>query len=130
MTALTIYVGLTDRDWHEFLSQGPRRDEVNFWQPSGRTQFRALRPGELFLFKLHHPRNFIVGGGIFGHASILPVSLAWEVFGEGNGAPTRAVMARAPEPPQARRRPVHARRHRTTVITDAEKASRDAPSRR
>lgn len=92
MTALNLYVGLTDSDWHRFLSEGPSREEVNFWQPSGRTQFRALRPGELFLFKLHHPHNFIVGGGIFGHASILPVSLAWQVFGEGNGAPSLSIM--------------------------------------
>src|SRR5437762_1299579 len=92
MSAVNLYVGLTDSDWHAFLSQGPIRDEVNFWQPSGRTQFRALRPGELFLFKLHHPRNFIVSGGVFAHASILPVSLAWQVFGEGNGASSLAAM--------------------------------------
>jgi len=39
---------------------------VNFWQPSGKQQFRALAPGELFLFKLHSPDNFIVGGGDLG----------------------------------------------------------------
>jgi predicted ATP-dependent Lon-type protease len=39
----------------------------------------ALQPGELFLFKLHSPRNFIVGGGVFARADILPVSLAWDV---------------------------------------------------
>ena len=83
---LKLYIGLTDWDWYEFLQSGPQRDEVNFWQPSGRTQFRALQPGELFLFKLHSPRNFIVGGGVFGHASLLPVSLAWDAFGTSNGA--------------------------------------------
>ena len=31
--------------------------------------FGALQPSELFLFKLHSPNNFIVGGGLFGHAS-------------------------------------------------------------
>ena len=59
--------------------------EVNFWAPSG-TEFKALQPGELFLFKLHAPRNFIVGGGVFAHANVLPCSLAWEAFGEANGA--------------------------------------------
>jgi len=29
---------------------------------------------------------------VFGHASILPVSLAWQVFGETNGAPSLAAM--------------------------------------
>jgi putative restriction endonuclease len=45
-----------------------------------------LKPGELFLFKLHYPDNFIVGGGFFAHSTILPVSMAWETFGIGNGA--------------------------------------------
>ena len=59
---------------------------MNFWQPGGRTNFKALQPGELFLFKLHAPRNFIAGGGVFARADILPVSLAWDAFGIGNGA--------------------------------------------
>jgi putative restriction endonuclease len=40
----------------------------------------------LFLFKLHAPINKIVGGGIFAHASPMPLSLAWEAFGFANGA--------------------------------------------
>ena len=40
----------------------------------------------LFLFKLHAPKNMIVGGGIFAYSSKLPCSLAWEAFGEANGA--------------------------------------------
>ena len=67
-------------------------DEVNFWQPGGKQRFQSLRPGELFLFKLHSPQNFIVGGGLFTHSSILPVSLAWEAFGEKNGTATFAEM--------------------------------------
>jgi len=79
-----IFVGVTDQDWFDLLSaQAP--DEVNFWSPSGTTTFRALAPGELFLFKLHAPNNFIAGGGVFSHASILPLSLAWEAFGSKNG---------------------------------------------
>jgi putative restriction endonuclease len=64
----------------------PDIDEVNFWQPSGKSQFRALNPGEPFLFKLHSPHDFIAGGGFFAHSSILPVSLAWQAFAEKNGA--------------------------------------------
>ncbi|RWB72358.1 MAG: HNH endonuclease [Mesorhizobium sp.] len=81
---LKIFVAVTDKDWFDFLS-GSQPDEVNFWAPSGRTNFRALRPGELFLFKLHAPLNFIVGGGIFSTSSSLPLSLAWEAFGMKNG---------------------------------------------
>lgn len=81
-----IFVGITDFDWYEFLSAKPELDEVNFWQPSVAGQFRALRVGEPFLFKLHSPRNFIVGVGFFAHYSELPVSLAWNAFVEKNGA--------------------------------------------
>lgn len=82
---VNLYVGITDYDWFRFLSTLPKIDEVNFWQPGGRTNFRALQAGELFLFKLHSPRNFIVGGGVFVRADILPTSLAWEAFGTKNG---------------------------------------------
>ncbi len=89
---VNLYVGITDYDWFRFLSTPPNVEEVNFWQPGGRTNVKALRPGELFLFKLHSPRNFIVGGGVFAHADILPVSLAWAAFGTSNGVLTLAEM--------------------------------------
>jgi putative restriction endonuclease len=60
--------------------------KVNFWRPSSTATFKALQWGEPFLFKLHSPRNFIVGGGFFTKFLQLPVSLAWEAFGEANGA--------------------------------------------
>ena len=81
---MKIWVGVTDEDWFTRLSQ-LRLDEVNFWQPSGSRAFRALQPGELFLFKLHSPKNVIVGGGHFVRYSALPASLAWDAFGEKNG---------------------------------------------
>jgi putative restriction endonuclease len=89
---MKLYVGITDNDWYAFLSQLPEVDEVNFWQPGGNQLFKALAPGELFLFKLHSPQNFIVGGGFFTHSSLLPINLAWEAFGIKNGAVTFDVM--------------------------------------
>ena len=83
---MRIFVGITDYDWFKTLSAIPDIDEVNFWQPSGTTRFRALIPGELFLFKLHSPRDFIVGGGFFAYGNIIPVNLAWDAFGKKNGA--------------------------------------------
>jgi putative restriction endonuclease len=83
---IKAYVGVTDRKWFDLLRSQPSIDEVNFWQPSGGRNFQAIRPGELFLFKLHRPDDFIVGGGIFAHFSLLPISLAWEAFQVGNGA--------------------------------------------
>lgn len=88
---VSIFVGVTDQDWFDYLSVA-KPDEVNFWAPSGRANFHALQPGELFLFKLHAPRNFIVGGGVFSHASSVPLSLAWEAFGTKNGVASLAAM--------------------------------------
>ena len=80
-----LVVAVTDGDWFEMLRQHRSLHEVNFWSPAPKN-FKALERGELFLFKLHAPRNFIVGGGIFTYANKLPSSLAWDAFGEANGA--------------------------------------------
>lgn len=82
---INLVIAVTDGDWFDMLRRQPNLNEVNFWAPSA-VNFRALRPGELFLFKLHAPRNVIVGGGVFTYANALPCSLAWEAFGEANGA--------------------------------------------
>jgi putative restriction endonuclease len=86
------FVAVTDNEWFRFLSSLPNLDEVNFWQPSGGRPFRVLSPGELLLFKLHHPEHFIAGGGFFAHWTSLPCSLAWESFGVKNGASTLEEM--------------------------------------
>ena len=65
---MQAYVGITDYEWYQLLASRPQLDEVNFWQPGGSRGFRALQPGELFLFKLHAPRHSIVGGG-FGQSA-------------------------------------------------------------
>lgn len=83
--AVRLVVAITDADWFNHLRVIPDLDELNFWAP-GAANFRALAPGELFLFKLHSPNDFIVGGGIFAYANTIPLSLAWEAFGEKNGA--------------------------------------------
>jgi putative restriction endonuclease len=89
---LKAYIAITDRDWFELLSQLGSIDETNFWQPSPRGAFKALEASEPLLFKLHSPNNFIVGGGFFSHWSRLPASLAWDTFGEKNGARSLAEM--------------------------------------
>jgi putative restriction endonuclease len=88
-----LIIAVTDGDWFNHLRAKPSLSEVNFWAP-GAAPFRALQPGELFLFKLHAPLNFIVGGGVFAYANTIPCSLAWEAFGEGNGAVSLAEMRR------------------------------------
>ena len=44
-------IGVTDNDWAAYLRDRPYITEANFWTPSPRGSFRALSPGEPFLFK-------------------------------------------------------------------------------
>lgn len=83
---MKLFVGVTNNDWFRFLSER-KPDEVNFWRPRSQTDFKALQPGDLFLFKLHSPLDFIAGGGVFVRHSFLPLPLAWRAFGEKNGVP-------------------------------------------
>jgi|ERR1051325_8750331 putative restriction endonuclease len=82
---LKYFVGLTDAKWFNFLRAQPLT-EVNFWRP-GAAPFRALAPGSPFLFRLHAPRHFIVGGGFFLRYLRLPLPMAWKLFEFGNGTP-------------------------------------------
>ncbi len=90
---MRVFVGVTDDQWFDFLARQSRCEEVNFWRPSG-TGFQALGEGELFLFKLHAPHHFIVGGGFFARALQLPISLAWDSFGTANGVANLSEMRR------------------------------------
>lgn len=83
---MKFWVGVTDNDWFEFLSE-LKPDEVNFWRPGGGL-FHAIQPFSPFLFKLHSPYNFIVGGGYFVRSTELPLSLVWDVFADKNGLGT------------------------------------------
>ena len=80
---MRMYVGVTDKDWFDLL-KAEKCDEVNFWKP-GTSNFKALNVNDLFLFKLHSPYNYIVGGGFFVRFTILPTFLAWDSFGIKNG---------------------------------------------
>lgn len=91
-----IFLGVTHRPWFDFLA-ALEPDEVNFWQPSGAGEFKALQPGDLFLFKLKGKDNAIAGGGVFGHASTAPLSLVWDAFGTKNGVANQAEMRRTIE---------------------------------
>ncbi len=91
LAMVKLVVAPTDIDWFMALSGQHDPGEVNFWSPS-ESNFRALQPGELFLFKLKAPHNAIGGGGVFAYSNVLPCSLAWEAFGEANGASSLARM--------------------------------------
>lgn len=90
---MRYWVGVTDKAWFEHLrAQMP--DEVNFWQPSSKPVAGFLEPGVPFLFKLHAPDNFVVGGGFFVRFSALPARLAWEAFREKNGVADYVALRR------------------------------------
>lgn len=82
---MKYWAGVTDNRWFEFLS-GRQFDEVNFWQPSATPPFTNLEAGTPFLFKLKRPYNHIAGLGYFVKYVKLPLTMAWDVFGEKNGA--------------------------------------------
>jgi putative restriction endonuclease len=86
------YIANTDYDWFRFLRGQPGIDEVNFWQPSGSKAFLRISPTEPFFFKLKKPHYAIGGFGLFAHASLLPASLAWDVFDIKNGAESFSEM--------------------------------------
>jgi len=86
------YIAITDFEWYSFLRSQPRLEEVNFWQPSAHG---LLDPptGMPFFFKLRSEHGSpIVGFGHFSWRTRLPAWMAWETFGEGNGAPNRSSM--------------------------------------
>jgi putative restriction endonuclease len=82
---MKFWLATTDFRWFQFLSERSF-DEVNFWQPSTKPPFVNAEQGMPFLFKLKRPHNHIGGGGFFVRHSAIPLSLAWEIFGEQNGA--------------------------------------------
>ena len=89
---MRLFVGVTDYDWFQLHASKPVVEEVNFWRPSPTAAFKALQPGEPFLFKLHSPRNYIAGGGFFAQFLTLPIEKARDVFGEANGARSLAEL--------------------------------------
>ena len=87
------FVANTDYDWFTYLRAiEPPIDEVNFWKPGSGTSFGALVPGEPLFFKLKAPYRAIAGFGYFAHFSRLPISMAWQVYGDANGARSYAEM--------------------------------------
>jgi len=87
------FVGITDFEWYSHLRQ-KGFEEVNFWLPSGNNLLNPP-PGAPFFFKLRASHGSqVVGFGHFAWRSRLPAWMAWDTFGEANGAATREDMLR------------------------------------
>jgi putative restriction endonuclease len=85
------WIAVTHSEWFDFLVKRGIWEEVNFWTPSDYYSFRGT-PGAPFLFKLKAPHNAIGGVGFFERFVKLPEWLAWECFGEANGASSFQTM--------------------------------------
>lgn len=81
---MKFYIGVTDFEWFTFLSRRENED-INFWQPGGKSAFQVIKQGAPFLFKLKSPHNAIAGIGFFSSHSILPLDVAWNIFEQRNG---------------------------------------------
>ena len=66
-----FFIAFTD-DWARLHAAKQNVEELNFWRPSPETGFKALHTGEVLLFQLHAPRNFIAGGTFFRENPSLP----------------------------------------------------------
>jgi putative restriction endonuclease len=82
---MKFWAGVTDTKWYRYL-RDRKPEDVNFWQPSGKQQeFKVIDKGAPFLFKLKAPDNAIGGVGFFSTQAFLPISVAWDAFGDRNG---------------------------------------------
>jgi hypothetical protein len=104
--AMRFWVGVTTDSFFKQLKMLAPKEEVNFWRPS-KVSFKALKPGEPFLFKLHSPDDRIVGGGWFVRYEQTTVSDAWETFGTRNGATSEIQL----------RSRLHELQHRNKIAT-------------
>ena len=86
-------VAITDNDWYHFLA-ARRPDEVNFWRPGGQS-FGAIPRGAPFLFKLHAPYHYIVGGGYFVNASTAQAVPASDMNRPGSDCGSRFLLSDA-----------------------------------
>jgi putative restriction endonuclease len=77
---------VTDHDWFEYLAGHGPFDEVNFWRPLDQKK-PSWQVGTPALFKLRKPYGgWIVGFGLFARHELAPAWLAWDAFGDKNGA--------------------------------------------
>ncbi len=86
------FVANTDHDWFTFLRERQPLEEVNFWQPTAGRPLNVLQLGTPFFFRLKSPYRKIGGFGLFARREVARVDLAWEAFGEKNGARSQAEM--------------------------------------
>lgn len=83
------YVGITSRQWYEFLSERELAGEYNFWRKSI-SKFKVLSKGDIFFFLVKNKRYVkeerkVYGYGIFERYEVNTLEEAWEKYKKNNG---------------------------------------------
>jgi putative restriction endonuclease len=84
------FLAVTDPNWLRTLASAGA-SEVNFWQPRP-TSVRQPE-GTPWIFKVRGTDR-IAGFGFFSYWTVMPLTVAWETFGEANGTQSYGEMVR------------------------------------
>jgi len=64
-----FFIAITDSDWFSYLSSFGPLDDVNFWQPSGSVDFKALLPESHFYLNCIVSMISLLAEDLFSHHS-------------------------------------------------------------
>ncbi|MER2107641.1 MAG: HNH endonuclease [Solibacillus sp.] len=83
------YIGITSREWFEFLAEHKIHNEINFWRKNT-NQFKVLKQGEPFFFLVKNAKGIkaerqVLGCATFERFETNTVQEAWDIYKEGNG---------------------------------------------
>ena len=83
------YIGVTSREWFQFLSANDIHSEINFWRKNT-YQFKVLEQGESFFFLVKNEKGVktereVLGMATYERFEVNSVDEAWEKYREGNG---------------------------------------------
>jgi len=83
------YIGITSREWFEYLTEHQIHNEINFWRKNT-NQFKVLKQGEPFFFLVKNPKGIKTERQVLGYATFErfetnTVQNAWDTYKEGNG---------------------------------------------
>lgn len=83
------YVGVTSREWYQYLAANEIVGEINFWRKNT-NQFKVLQQGEPFFFLVKNEKGVktereVLGMAIFERFEVNSVTQAWAKYGHCNG---------------------------------------------
>ncbi|MER1985732.1 MAG: HNH endonuclease [Solibacillus sp.] len=86
------YIGITSREWFEYLVEHQIHNKINFWRKNT-NQFKVLKQGEPFFFLVKNSKGIkterqVLGCAIFERFETSTVQEAWDKYKDGNGDQT------------------------------------------